>query len=72
MMGVMHDAESDSNKFRQTSLQCKSDIIQAAQSRVPGGALEDAVKLSLGSGFCFNFQLCHMCFCDAASGSWRY
>ncbi|CAE7241869.1 unnamed protein product, partial [Symbiodinium sp. CCMP2592] len=43
--GVQHDAESASNKFKQTSLQSKFDIIVAAQGRVPGGAMEEAVKL---------------------------
>ena len=45
--GIAHDAESQSNRFQQTSLSSKFAIIVSAQSRVAGGSLEAAVKLLL-------------------------
>ena len=63
--GVAHDLESSSHKFRQTSLQSKFEIIQAARAKVPGEhircrlvAFPSFIKpQNLGFHYCFHLGI---------------
>lgn len=39
-MGIMHDQESSSNRYKQTSFESKYEIIQAARAKVAGRPLQ--------------------------------